>query len=355
MNGLVRKMRKGRIPSALQEWISIAAMVILTVAFVVLVFALTDRDTGIMLRAAAVIFAVAFWGILYIFQLICRRRFVYFSDEICTNLDNLIQNEGVQAFNLEEETLSSKVQMKLNQLYDVTNAATQESGEQKQAVQRIVSDISHQLKTPIANIKMYADTVTNPQVPEEKRLFFLDGLQNQVEKLDFLIQVLTKISRLENGQIVLKAERQAFYPTLTQALSGVTMPAEKKGITVNVACDETLELYHDTKWTAEALFNLLENAVKYTPEGGRVSVSAEQWEMYTKIEIADTGIGISETHINDIFKRFYRESKVHSTPGIGVGLYLAREIIGKEQGYIKVASQEGEGSVFSVFLPNQAG
>ena len=65
--------------------------------------------------------------------------------------------------------------MKLNQLYDVTNAATQESGEQKQAVQRIVSDISHQLKTPIANIKMYADTVTNPQVPEEKRLFFLDG------------------------------------------------------------------------------------------------------------------------------------------------------------------------------------
>lgn len=245
--------------------------------------------------------------------------------------------------------------MKLNQLYDVTNAATQESGEQKQAVQRIVSDISHQLKTPIANIKMYADTVTNPQVPEEKRLFFLDGLQNQVEKLDFLIQVLTKISRLENGQIVLKAERQAFYPTLAQALSGVTMPAEKKGITVNVACDETLELYHDTKWTAEALFNLLENAVKYTPEGGRVSVSAEQWEMYTKIEIADTGIGISETHINDIFKRFYRESKVHSTPGIGVGLYLAREIIGKEQGYIKVASQEGEGSVFSVFLPNQAG
>ena len=74
----------------------------------------------------------------------------------------------------------------------------------------------------------------------------------------------------------------------------------------------------------------MENAVKYTPEGGRVSVTAEQWEMYTKIEIADTGIGVSETHINDIFKRFYREPKVHSTPGIGVGLYLAREIIGKE-------------------------
>lgn len=114
--------------------------------------------------------------------------------------------------------------MKLNQLYDITNAATQESNEQKQAVQRIISDISHQLKTPIANIKMYADTVTNPQVPEEKRLFFLDGLQNQVEKLDFLIQVLTKISRLENGQIVLKAERQVFYPTLAQAISGITMP-----------------------------------------------------------------------------------------------------------------------------------
>lgn len=355
MNGPVKGMRKRQVSTVLQEWISIAVMSILTAAFAVLVFALTDRDTGMMLRAAAIIFAVAFWGIFYVFQLICRRRFVSFADELCSSLDSLIQNEGIQSFNLEEETLSSKVQMKLNQLYDITNAATQESSEQKQAVQRIISDISHQLKTPIANIKMYADTVTNPQVPEEKRLFFLDGLQNQVKKLDFLIQVLTKISRLENGQIVLKAERQVFYPTLAQAISGITMPAEKKGITVNVVCDETLELYHDTKWTAEALFNLLENAVKYTPEGGKVSVSAEQWEMYTKIEIADTGIGVSETHINDIFKRFYRESKVHSTPGIGVGLYLAREIIGKEQGYIKVASREGEGSVFSVFLPNQAG
>lgn len=338
-----------------QKRVSVGLMALLTLAFLVLAFALTESGKDTVLRVSAVIFALAFWGIFYVFQLICRRRFVAFSDELCSNLDSLIRNEGVQDFNLEEETLSSKVQMKLNQLYDVTNAAIQESGEQKQAVQRIVSDISHQLKTPIANIRMYADTVTNPQVPEEKRRFFLDGLQNQVEKLDFLIQVLTKISRLENGQIALKPERQAFYPTLAQALSGITMPAEKKRITVNVACDEALELYHDTKWTAEALFNLLENAVKYTPEGGRVSVSAEQWEMYTKIEIADTGIGVSEEHINDIFKRFYRESKVHSTPGIGVGLYLAREIIGKEQGYIKVASREGEGSVFSVFLPNQAG
>ncbi|WP_243259624.1 HAMP domain-containing sensor histidine kinase [Eubacterium sp. 1001713B170207_170306_E7] len=348
-------MRKKRIPSALQEWMSIGLMAALTAAFLLLVFALTDGETGALLRLAAVVFAVAFWGIFYAFQLICKRRFVAFADGLCSNLDSLIQNEGIQAFSLEEETLTSKVQMKLNQLYEVTNAAIQENGEQKLAVQRIVSDISHQLKTPIANIKMYADTVTNPQVPEEKRRFFLDGLQNQVEKLDFLIQVLTKISRLENGQIALKAERQAFYPTLAQALSGITLPAEKKGITVSVVCDEALELYHDSKWTAEALFNLLENAVKYTPEGGRVSVSAEQWEMYTRIEIADTGIGVSEEHMNDIFKRFYRESKVQSTPGIGVGLYLAREIIGKEQGYIKVASQAGEGSVFSVFLPNQAG
>lgn len=179
MNGLVRRMRKGRIPSALQEWTSIAAMFILTATFVVLVFALTDRDTGTLLRVAAIIFAVAFWGILYVFQLIYRRRFVYFADQICTNLDSLIQNEGVQDFSLEEETLASKVQMKLNQLYDVTNAATQESGEQKQAVQRIVSDISHQLKTPIANIKMYADTVTNPQVPEEKDFSFWTGFKTR--------------------------------------------------------------------------------------------------------------------------------------------------------------------------------
>lgn len=122
--------------------------------------------------------------------------------------------------------------------------------------------------------------------------------------------------------------------------------AEKKKIDVQVECPEHLDARHDRKWTSEALFNILDNAVKYTPAGGQIRVSVEGWEMYVKIDIADTGIGISEQHQGTIFKRFYREDVVHDVDGIGIGLYLAREIVTLQGGYIRVASEVGKGSTF---------
>ena len=116
-------------------------------------------------------------------------------------------------------------------------------------------------------------------------------------------------------------------------------------------CSEDLCLCHDSRWTAEALFNLLDNAVKYTPAGGKIAVTVEQWDMYVKVNVADTGRGISESNQAAIFRRFYREDEVHDKTGVGIGLYLAREIITMQGGYIKVSSEVGKGSVFSVFLP----
>ena len=133
-------------------------------------------------------------------------------------------------------------------------------------------------------------------------------------------------------------------------LGGILLNAEKKQIDVQVECPEHLDARHDRKWTSEALFNILDNAVKYTPAGGQIRVSVEGWEMYVKINIADTGIGISEQHQGTIFKRFYREDAVHDVDGIGIGLYLAREIVTLQGGYIRVASEVGQGSTFSVFL-----
>ena len=124
-----------------------------------------------------------------------------------------------------------------------------------------------------------------------------------------------------------------------------------RSLSVAVDCPEELILPHDSRWTAEALFNLLDNAVKYTPEGGSIRVAAELWEMYAKIDITDTGIGIPESSHAAIFRRFYREAAVHRIPGIGIGLYLTREIITLQGGYLMVASAPGKGSTFSVFLP----
>ena len=136
------------------------------------------------------------------------------------------------------------------------------------------------------------------------------------------------------------------------ALGGILLNAEQKKIAVTVDCPETVTAAHDRKWTTEALFNILDNAVKYTPEGGKIHVSVVCWEMYVKIDISDTGIGIPEQHQGTIFKRFYREDGVHDAPGIGIGLYLTREIITRQGGFIRVASEVGTGSTFSVFLPH---
>ena len=127
--------------------------------------------------------------------------------------------------------------------------------------------------------------------------------------------------------------------------------AEQKEIQVSVDCPEDLCVSHDSKWTEEALFNLLDNAVKYTPAGSSIEVFVAQWEMYVEVKVTDTGKGISESNQAAIFKRFYREEEVHNQPGVGIGLYLAREIVTQQGGYITVESEVGKGSAFSIFLP----
>jgi len=152
---------------------------------------------------------------------------------------------------------------------------------------------------------------------------------------------------------VIRNTDTAMGKALAAALGGILLNAEKKNIQVSVDCPSDLILAHDRKWTSEALFNILDNAVKYTPEGGTLQVSVESWELYVKIDISDNGKGIAENRQGMIFKRFYREEEVHDVDGIGIGLYLAREIVTMQGGYIKVTSAPGRGSVFSVFLPRE--
>ena len=176
-------------------------------------------------------------------------------------------------------------------------------------------------------------------------------VRSQTDKLDFLFQALVKTSRLETGVIRLEKRQGRIYDTVAQAMCGIVYAAEKKQIDVSVNCPENLTASHDSKWTAEALFNLLDNAVKYTPTGGKITVTVEGWEMYAEIKVTDTGKGIPESSQAAIFRRFYREEEVHEQPGVGIGLYLAREIITRQGGYMKVASEPGKGSAFSIMLP----
>lgn len=299
---------------------------------------------GMILTLCALI-----WQFLLI-QFFSRRLSVFTSD-LCRTLDHMISGSIEPEQINDSETLFARISHRLLRLYSIMQENQRKVNEERRELQMLVSDISHQVKTPVSNLKMVTDTLLTRSVTDVERADFLLGIKKQTDKLDFLFQALIKTSRLEIGAIRLEKKSGLIFDTLAQAMSGIVYGAEKKAISVSVDCPESLSLYHDSKWTAEALFNLLDNAIKYTPAGGKISVSVEQWEMYVKLDIADTGKGISESNQASVFRRFYREEEVHDEPGIGIGLYLAREIITRQGGYIKVSSETGKGSTFSVFLP----
>ena len=303
--------------------------------------------------------AVGYVFLFSVFVLLCvicfvtliRRKLVMFSDSFCGQMDDMLSGDIMQPKQtIEEESLFYKINYRLGRLYEVMQENKNNIAKERADLQELISDISHQVKTPIANLKMINNTLLENEVPPQKQKEFLTAQASQLDKLDFLMQAMIKTSRLETGVISLDQKQQPVYDTLAAALGGILLNAEKKQIDVQVECPEHLDARHDRKWTSEALFNILDNAVKYTPAGGQIRVSVEGWEMYVKINITDTGIGISEQHQGTIFKRFYREDAVHDVDGIGIGLYLAREIVTLQGGYIRVVSEVGKGSTFSVFL-----
>ena len=309
----------------------------------------------LLTRNTTAVWYVFLFSIFVLFCVVCfavliRRKLVMFSDVFCSQMDDMLSGNVQPMQNVDVESLFYKMNYRLERLYEVMEENKNSIAKERADQQELISDISHQVKTPIANLKMINNTLLENEVPVQKQREFLTAQTSQIDKLDFLMQAMIKTSRLETGVISLEQKRQPVYDTLAAALGCILLNAEKKRIDVQVECPEDIEARHDRKWTGEALFNILDNAVKYTPEGGQIYVLVEGWEMYVKIDIADTGIGISEQHQGTIFKRFYREDAVHDMDGIGIGLYLAREIVSLQGGYIRVVSEVGKGSTFSVFL-----
>ena len=307
------------------------------------------QDIRIFIAGGTLTLCAFFW--IWLLVLSFGKRLSHFTSNLCRTLDNMIDgNEELQKSN-DSETLFARINHRLIRLYEIMQENRHKVDMERQELQMLISDISHQVKTPVSNLQMVTDTLLTKPVSEEERMDFLQGIRSQTDKLDFLFQALVKTSRLETGAIRLEKKDSSLFHTLAQAMSSIVYAAEKKEIAVSVDCPENLIISHDSKWTSEALFNLLDNAVKYTPSGGKISVSVVRWEMYVEVKVTDTGRGISESNQAAIFRRFYREEEVHDQQGVGIGLYLAREIVTRQGGYIKVVSELGQGSEFSIMLP----
>ena len=327
----------------------IVAGLFLSMAVITLSLFFITKQTAVLLTGGVLLLCALIW--LFLLTQIFGKRLSAFTSVLCQTLDHMIEGNEAPLRPEDSETMLARICYRLSRLYQIMQENRRKVDEERRELQSLISDISHQVKTPVSNLKMAADTLLEKPVSEAERIDFIRGIFSQTDKLDFLFQALVKTSRLETGVIQLEKKPGRLFDTVAQAMSGIVYAAEKKEITVSVDCSEDLTVSHDGKWTSEALFNLLDNAVKYTPAGGKIAVSVVLWEMYVEIKVTDTGKGISESNQAAIFRRFYREEEVHDQQGVGIGLYLAREIVTRQGGYIKVVSEPGKGSEFSIMLP----
>lgn len=263
------------------------------------------------------------------------------------------EENGSAAFSTMKETRESKLENRLQRLLGQAAKKEENAEKERDETAALLSDLSHQLKTPMANVIMYTELLEDESLEPEERQRFVQQTKEQARKMKWLLESMLKASRLETGSISFSAEYTCIRRTIGTAISGVYAKAEDKGITIAAEPFEDRKLYHDPKWTAEAIGNILDNAIKYSPSGSTVRVRVLPMEIYTQIEITDQGIGIAREEYNQIFRRFYRSHSVVQEEGSGLGLYLAQLILNKEKGYVTVVSEKGKGSSFRIFLLNE--
>lgn len=295
----------------------------------------------------ALIIVFVFWKYVHL-----KHDIYEYTQNLEVTIARMLKSEELKVQPYKKDDLWGNIYERLVRLSRLYIHKNMEISEEKDKLKELVSDISHQTKTPIANVKLYLEMMTD-ETDFEKNQEYMRKMGGQIDKLDFLLQSMVKMSRLETGTIKIQKQNTLLSDTLAMAISNVVIKAENKAIKINVEYDEKLKLIHDKKWTAEAIFNVLDNAVKYTANGGDIHIVVCKEELFTKISIKDNGKGIAPERLGTIFTRFYREPEVHDNEGIGIGLYLAREIITLQNGYIEVQSKVGKGSTFMIYLPNR--
>ena len=293
----------------------------------------------IIIGIIALIAAIA----IVVVERIRTRRLI---DNLTDMLDAAIKGEHQETHF--DESVQSLLESKLSEYLASSALSARKIEEEKDTIKSLISDISHQTKTPIANLMLYSELLAEEDLPDNIREQ-VGAIRSQSEKLKFLIDSLVKMSRLENGILTLYPSETSSRELLSDICDELRSKADAKGLELTVE-DSDIRLLCDPKWTYEALSNIVDNAIKYTDRGS-IRLNVIKYEMFARIDIVDTGIGMTEEERSKVFGRFYRGENARDKEGVGIGLFLTREIITAENGYIKISANPEGGSCFSVFLP----
>lgn len=266
--------------------------------------------------------------------------------EMLQKLDKAIGGE-VQDL-VYDESMDAAVAERLNRVIRITGMNQGKAERERDIIKTLISDITHQVRTPITNIMLYVGLLQEQDL-DTASMRLVDKIQKQSDKLDFFMKELVKSSYTEQEMISIHPEMTSVEEILNTACQMVELAAMKKKIDI---VQEEIEAvcFADKKWTTEALGNVLDNAVKYSPENSKVTVRGILYESFICIQVEDQGIGIKTEEQGMVFERFYRSKDVGSEPGFGIGLYLVREVLVKQGGYAKIKSEIGKGTTVQLYL-----
>ena len=313
------------------------------------------QSGGMEISMAVIIFTVLLTGLIlggsvvYLFENRLRTNEMH---RIYKLTESLINSNELDGSDIGKETIYSKTTNQLIRLQEILEGRRKEAEKSKYEIQKLISEIAHQLRTPLANIKNYTELLQESlnETQETLNTEYIKDLRTSEEQLCFLVESFIKTARLEQGIIQVHTQKENLVETILNALGQIQKKAEEKDIYFQVELPEKIICEHDKNWMCEAFYNVFDNAVKYSKSNSTIDITMKQTEMFYKIQIRDYGIGIKDGEENKIFQRFYRGEQTRGQEGCGIGLYLSREIVLLQKGMIK-AKQMNPGMLIEVNLP----
>ncbi len=288
-----------------------------------------------------------------------RKERLYELEKIELLIQSVADGKELQATAAGEESLYAKIEYQIIRTQEMLRGREEETRKNRDKMQKLISEIAHQMRTPLTNIRTYQDflkqkmreeNIWNKDMKEISVSECMIALEKSEAKLNFLVESFIKMSRLEQHIIQIKKEDKDILKTIKNVLGDIQPNAEKKCLQFDISMPEHVDCLHDANWLGEAIYNVLDNAVKYSNEKGTVQINVSENEMFLHICIRDFGLGIEQNEENKIFQRFYRGVRVTTQEGLGIGLYLSREIANLHGGFLRVKRMQS-GLLMEIRIP----